>query len=559
MFYLSTLNKLFNISKFELFVLLLLLIIYAFLEIVGIGFLITIVINFLNFESQCIFQNKFINLEFLCESKENDIILIALGFFFFKFCFQGLAYYYRIKILTNGINHYLNNNFIKFIFFKPDMLDDFNFFESNTILIKEIENVFTSFADKILDFISELFVFLTLSFVFILILLKINLTPVILLIIFFIIFIFFLSKKTRNIGKKRTDSLIGLNKDFYEIFKNLDILNVYKKNNQFLNLVRNKIQKYKNSIKYSNLIRQLPKFFFEFFIIFCLLLFVLFSSTNLSSNLTAITAISFIFLRLYPTITRMKVSYDSAMFNKYSATKTIKLLEEISLVKKADNEISLKLNDRIKINNISIKKLNKKIINKANFSIKKKDKVLIKGETGSGKSTLLKFLSGNQSAFFSSNEQTSNFEIFNQRYLRLNKISYVPQNPIMFNISIAKNISMELDESKVDQDLIVRLFDELKLNKFCDILDQNLSLDGSSISGGERQRMSIARGLYNNPDIIIMDEPFSSVDPETRDIILNFLRKSTKEKTLIISSHNYEDKDFYNRIFEVKDGKINEI
>jgi len=56
-----------------------------------------------------------------------------------------------------------------------------------------------------------------------------------------------------------------------------------------------------------------------------------------------------------------------------------------------------------------------------------------------------------------------------------------------------------------------------------------------------------------------MDEPFSSVDPETRDIILNFLRKSTKEKTLIISSHNYEDKDFYNRIFEVKDGKINEI
>ena len=71
--------------------------------------------------------------------------------------------------------------------------------------------------------------------------------------------------------------------------------------------------------------------------------------------------------------------------------------------------------------------------------------------------------------------------------------------------------------------------------------------------------MSIARGLYSNPEVIIMDEPFSSVDPETRDIILNFLNITTEDKTLIISSHNNEDKNFYNRILEVKDGKINEI
>ena len=239
------------------------------------------------------------------------------------------------------------------------MLDNLNFFESNTILLKEIENVFTSFADKILDFISELFVFLTLSIIFILILLKLDLIPVILLIPFFIIFIFFLSNRTKNIGKIRTSTLIELNKYFYDVFKNLDILNVYNKNEQFVRLIKNKINNYRNSLKYSNLIRQLPKFFFEFFIIFCLLLFILFSSKNLSSNITILTTVSFIFLRLYPTITRMKVSYDSAMFNRYSALKTIKLLEEVTFIKQNENLINVDLKNSIRIHNITIKKVKK--------------------------------------------------------------------------------------------------------------------------------------------------------------------------------------------------------
>ena len=436
------------------------------------------------------------------------------------------------------------------------MLDNLNFFESNTILLKEIENVFTSFADKILDFISELFVFLTLSIIFILILLKLDLIPVILLIPFFIIFIFFLSNRTKNIGKIRTSTLIELNKYFYDVFKNLDILNVYNKNEQFVRLIKNKINNYRNSLKYSNLIRQLPKFFFEFFIIFCLLLFILFSSKNLSSNITILTTVSFIFLRLYPTITRMKVSYDSAMFNRYSALKTIKLLEEVTFIKQNENLINVDLKNSIRIHNITIKKSKKIIINDTNISFSKNDKILLKGETGSGKSTLIKFLTGNQSASFNLNNEKS--LIYKNFYFKLKNISYIPQNPVLFNISIAKNISMELDENKIDYEKISRHFEELNLDKFKN-LNENLSLDGSSVSGGERQRMSIARGLYNNPELIVMDEPFSSVDPETRDIIVNFLTKIAAEKTLIISSHNYENKKFYNRIIEIVNGKINEI
>ena len=285
-------------------------------------------------------------------------------------------------------------------------------------------------------------------------------------------------------------------------------------------------------------------------------MFILFSSKNLSSNITILTTVSFIFLRLYPTITRMKVSYDSAMFNRYSALKTIKLLEEVTFIKQNENLINVDLKNSIRIHNITIKKSKKIIINDTNISFSKNDKILLKGETGSGKSTLIKFLTGNQSASFNLNNEKS--LIYKNSYFKLKNISYIPQNPVLFNISIAKNISMELDENKIDYEKISRHFEELNLDKFKN-LNENLSLDGSSVSGGERQRMSIARGLYNNPELIVMDEPFSSVDPETRDIIVNFLTKIAAEKTLIISSHNYENKKFYNRIIEIVNGKINEI
>ena len=167
-------------------------------------------------------------------------------------------------------------------------------------------------------------------------------------------------------------------------------------------------------------------------------------------------------------------------------------------------------------------------------------------------------MSGNQLANFIINNDNKKKENFTSTYLKFNMVSYIPQNPILFNFSIAKNISMELNDDNIDYEKISKLFKELRLTKFCDSLDQKLSLDGSSISGGERQRMSIARGLYNDPEIIIMDEPFSSVDDETRDIVTNFLEKILIEKTLIISSHNNESESFYNRIFTIKNGKIDE-
>ena len=247
---------------------------------------------------------------------------------------------------------------------------------------------------------------------------------------------------------------------------------------------------------------------------------------NANINIVALTTISLIFLRLYPTITRMKTSYDNALFNKYSAIKTIKLLEEISLIKNSEtNQKIFTLNDQIKFKKVLIKKNDKKIINEIDFSLDKNDKILLKGETGSGKSTFLKFLSGIQSGNFQIYKNEGQREDFTSTYLKLNMVSYIPQNPILFNFSIAQNISMELNNENIDYEKISNLFKELRLNKFCDYLDQKLSLDGSSISGGERQRMSIARGLYNDPEVIIMDEPFSSVDDETRDIITNFLKK----------------------------------
>ena len=82
--------------------------------------------------------------------------------------------------------------------------------------------------------------------------------------------------------------------------------------------------------------------------------------------------------------------------------------------------------------------------------------------------------------------------------------------------------------------------------------------NGERLSGGQKQRISIARGFYNDPNFIVMDEPFSSVDSNTRNLVSTFIKKISKEKTLIISSHNTESIDLYNKILIMNNGKIYE-
>ena len=120
-----------------------------------------------------------------------------------------------------------------------------------------------------------------------------------------------------------------------------------------------------------------------------------------------------------------------------------------------------------------------------------------------------------------------------------NSIGYVPQNIVIFNQSLRENILFGSD-GKVFNDVILKnLVKKVDLEKFLkkskNGLSQILRQDGQNISGGEKQRIGIARALINNPELIILDEATSGLDYETENNILKTIRKL--RKTSVIVSH----------------------
>ena len=197
----------------------------------------------------------------------------------------------------------------------------------------------------------------------------------------------------------------------------------------------------------------------------------------------------------------------------------------------------------LEIRNLSIFYKEKIILEDVNLDIKENEIICIMGSSGSGKSTLLSCLNG----FLTENGGSYTGDIFfrgenikNIKPIELKrKISTLFQDSKPFDFSIEKNITyaMEFYEGKVKnkkekvKNLLesVNLYDEVK---------DNLSISPSKLSGGQRQRLCIARMLTTCPEVLIFDEPCSSLDKKNAIIIESLIKELSKKYTIIISTHN---------------------
>lgn len=179
-------------------------------------------------------------------------------------------------------------------------------------------------------------------------------------------------------------------------------------------------------------------------------------------------------------------------------------------------------------------KENTPVIKNFSFAFSSRGVYAVIGESGSGKTTLMKCLLKKHDQF-SGNITIGNRDI---RDLTPNEVyrhvGYVPQNVYLFNDTLEKNITLGEDFSKEE---ILTVIEQMNLNKVLNEHDGELGDSGNKISGGEKQRIAIARVLIRQPEIIIFDEPTAALDPETRDAI-NELIFGLKEYTRIVITHD---------------------
>lgn len=221
----------------------------------------------------------------------------------------------------------------------------------------------------------------------------------------------------------------------------------------------------------------------------------------------------------------------------------------------------LEINGNIKITNLKYTFNNKNyILKNINLFIKDKDRVILLGPSGSGKSTILKilykYLEVDRKTVYINDYDINDYSLIDIR----KNITYISQNEIIYNDTIRNNIILDRGVSEIDYLNICHLLhidDIVKDN----ILGYDYILEENAInlSGGQRQKIILARSLLKKSNIIMIDEGFSQIDIETEREILQNIFRYFYNKTFIVISHRTENLDLYNRIIKIKEGKIKEI
>lgn len=233
-----------------------------------------------------------------------------------------------------------------------------------------------------------------------------------------------------------------------------------------------------------------------------------------------------------------------------------KKIKEILIKEENEEKIFTPNYTKIKIKNLNYSYNLYNILKNINLTIDKNDKIMLQGKSGSGKSTLLKILKNyykvSKNMIF-----INDIDINDINSSWFNKISYISQNEILFNDTIYNNIVLN---KKVVEEKFLKVIKICRVDEIVSKLPLGYNTlieeNGFNISGGEKERIILARTLLNDFEILLIDEGLSQVDINLEKEILKDLIEYLKRKTIIFVSHRNENKDLFNKVINLKNGVI---
>ena len=369
------------------------------------------------------------------------------------------------------------------------------------------------------------------------------------------------AKKNQSIRKSMFQTIS-------EVFGIIKEVKVYSKENQIIEFYNKNNAEFEKNLYYFYIISKLPRVILE---IFALSLIILVSLIffNISDDYT----------QHFPTLallTAATVRFIPAFNGIVSGLSYLKIYSvSIDLISKEINEMKnfeieeigkknifkqekLKKDGFLQLHNLSFKyhSQDQYLLKNINLDIEKGSKIAIIGETGSGKSTLANLMLG----LFIPQEGDILFEgesIFNNIGKWRKRIGYVPQKTYLLDSTIEKNITFDFFENEIDYEKMEKAIHlsslSEKIKELPNGLKTKVGVDGLKFSGGEKQRMALARAIYHDHKILVMDEFTSALDQTTENKILSNLSDFLKEKTCIIVSHRSNTVKDCNKILNLSD------
>jgi ABC-type bacteriocin/lantibiotic exporter with double-glycine peptidase domain len=199
------------------------------------------------------------------------------------------------------------------------------------------------------------------------------------------------------------------------------------------------------------------------------------------------------------------------------------------------------------------------ILKNASLFIRKGEKIILSGKSGTGKTTLLYLLL----RFIKEQEGTISVDgvtLTDQNALAWRRnIGYVPQNPYILDASVKENIAFGVPDEQIDLNKIGEVIGMMDLGAWVDALPEKIDTvigeRGARISGGQRQRLAIARALYHDAEILLLDEVTNQLDAQTETEVMKAIdHLMSQKKTIILITHHPDLWTSFDAVYELKDG-----
>lgn len=566
---LKKVNSLFDYNqKKKLYLLLLVIFFVSILDFIGISAILPVLIVF---SDPKFIENDFIililnKIGFL---DETNFLFYAIIFLFLIFVFKVFSSlilnFIKYKILLSfysQISNKLMGNYIKVSYSEFIKL---RIFEKSNVIKTEIEYFILGVIDPILIISLELLTIILIS-AFLLF------YDAALLIKFFlfgffitILLTYLFSKKLKIIGNEKLLLNNLLQKQIFQGFQGIKDIKLAVKENLFLSKYELITKKMSNVLASTKSLQEAPRLLIELLAITCFIFIIIMGLDNqeeFSSLIVKLGIFAAGAFRILPSLNRIVVSVNSikqchsvinVIYNDYQLKNKIK----INFYEQNNFE---------KIKNIEIKNLKYKyidsqdlIIDNLNLKISAGDYIGIFGKSGCGKSTFVDLFSGlltpNDGNIVCNNKDISSIKTIWKK-----KIGYVPQSIYLNNETIKENVAFGEKFENINEKKVLESIKKSSLDDYVKSLPEGINTivgeNGVNLSGGQIQRLGIARALYRDPEILIFDESTNSLDAETEDKFMKVVSRIKDNKIVIFISHQKKILSECNKIYEFQNKKL---
>jgi ABC-type multidrug transport system fused ATPase/permease subunit len=366
-----------------------------------------------------------------------------------------------------------------------------------------------------------------------------------------------LIRASKKLGERRYAANVKLSRTIWETLGNFKFIKLKGNEEKIVTVFNDSVSHLSHTAVLSSTLGTIPKNILEnlgFSLLIAAVCFILWRYNSAAMVIPVISMYALALYRMLPAINRI-LGYVNSMAYLQKSLNII--YDDLNLETDDEGNSPVVFAKSIRGENLWFRYLKGgDVIKNISLKIEIGEKIAFTGESGSGKTTLVDLLIG---IYRPTRGQLYIDDVLidaaNIRSWR-SKIGYIPQSIYLFDGTVAENVAFGSD---YDEEKIIRVLQKAKIWNFLESKEGINTLVGEGgiqLSGGQKQRIGIARALYNDPEVLVLDEATSSLDDETEAEIMNEIYDVSGSKTLIIIAHRLSTVERCDRRIQIEDGVL---